>query len=112
MKGIGPREFNQMRDLEELADRLGFTLGQSPFGNDNRFTIIPKDDQWPSYSRDARLYLGDMDEIVSFLKGLNLAREYYMIHLKLFTQARLERKEQDIRNQYLMDKLKEVDDDA
>lgn len=111
MRGVGVEEYRGIMRLIELAESMGFTFDQSPFSNDNRFVITPKDNAWPSYTRDARIYFGDMDEMASFLNGIRMAREYYMVHLKLFTQKRLERKEQDIRNEQLMSKLANRDRD-
>ena len=106
MRGVGVEEYRALLRLMEQAERMGFDFDQSPFANDNRFVLTPKDDYWPTYTRDARIYFGDMDETAAFLSGIKMAREYYMVHLRLFTDKRLEKKEQDVRNQYLIDVLK------
>lgn len=106
MRGVGVEEYRALLRLMEQADSMGFGFDQSPFANDNRFVLTPKDDHWPTYARDARIQFGDMDEIVAFLNGIRMAREYYMVHLRLFTDKRLEKKEQDVRNQHLIDALK------
>jgi hypothetical protein len=97
----------------EEASQLGFTFSQSPFTNDNRFVLTTDGECWPTFVSGARIYFGDMDEVASFLHGVQWARDYYVNHLKLFTQKRLERKEQDVRNQYLVSQLRheEKEDD-
>lgn len=106
MKGVGIQEYLQLKSTEELANGLGFKFSHSPFGNDNRIVLQPLEDKWPAYARDANIFLGDMDEIVAFLRGIEASRQYYQL-IKVFDAATLERAEQDIRNQDLIDRLSE-----
>ena len=110
MKGVGFREYQQLQELEREANELGFALGMPrhyDYHGPSMISLYPLDDAYPSYVRDANFFNGDMEEVQSFLQGVKFTREYYMVHLRLFTEKRIAKKEQDIRNQQLVDKLKQ-----
>lgn len=111
MKGVGFLEMQALRRLEELAHELGFELGPCQYDIKRGFGLCPRDDEMPTYNREAMLWTGDMEDIHSFLKGIEFAKTYYMQHLKLFNASKLARKEQDVRNQYLADVLKQQEDE-
>jgi hypothetical protein len=93
------------------ADKLGFMLCHPKHGwasddSSNTVAIKPKDqDSLPIYSRDAQFFSGTIDEMESFLRGIEWAREYDRL-LRVSTDTKRERKEQDERNKQLVAMLK------
>jgi hypothetical protein len=107
----GYRLIQKIRDLEEKCDRLGFVIAHSQYtgwsSNVDYIALNPKGDQaLPLFSRDAELYVGTIEGLEEFLKGIEWARNYdRMLFGKLHT-AKRERKEQDVRNKQLLDLIK------
>lgn len=90
--------------IRERADKLGFMLCYPKYRNQDvdMVGIKPKDqDSLPIYSRDAELYYGTIDELNAYFDGIEWARQYDEM-LKVSTQAKRERKEQDERNRKLV----------
>lgn len=98
--------------IKERANKLGFMLcyPRSGWGSDrgqDYVAIKPKDaDSLPIYSRDAELFCGTIDELNSFFNGLEWARDYDRM-LKVSSDAKRERKEQDERNKRLVAMLRD-----
>lgn len=97
--------------LKEKADKLGFMLCYPKSGwggsrGDDYVAIRPKDKEaLPIYSRDAELFCGTINDLESFFVGVEWARQYDEM-LRVSTQAKRERKEQDERNRQLVRALK------
>ena len=68
--------------IKEHADKLGFMLcyprhGWGGTDNVDTVAIKPKDkDSLPIYARDAQFFSGTIDEMESFLRGIEWARDY------------------------------------
>ena len=68
--------------------------------------IKPKDDSLPVYSRDAEFFVGTISDLERFIQGIEWARKYdTMLFGRSHDQKRV-RKEQDVKNQQLVDILK------
>lgn len=107
---IGYQQIVQIRKVEKQAEEMGFMFSYPKHGwNDDlpRIGLKPKDEEsLPIYCRDAQLFVGSLDEVENFLHGIKWARDYdYMI--KLSDDKKRQRKEQNVRNRQLMDRLKE-----
>jgi len=107
----GYRLIKQIDELKETADKLGFMLCRTRhcYGSDSGdlVAIKPKDnDSLPIYSRDAELFMGTIDELISFFRGVEWARNYDQI-MKVSDPKKRERKEQDERNRQLVQLLKD-----
>jgi hypothetical protein len=104
----------RVKRIEEDAATLGFKFSRSNFGHNDpggcKITLEPKDDDaLPIYSRDANIYTGGIDDVSIFLHGIRWARDYdYM--MKISNEKQRERKEQDLRNRNLLNKLKQEAD--
>jgi hypothetical protein len=100
----------QIERLKEQADKLGFMLCYPKAGwgqeHGDMVAIKPKDkDALPIYARDAQFFTGTIDEMMSFFRGIEWARQYDEM-LKVSSVAKRERKEQDERNRQLVQMLK------
>jgi hypothetical protein len=101
----------KVHELEERCEKLGFMMAHSRHGLTREFgdtvALIPKDDDsLPIYSRDAEFFVGTLETLEVWLRGLEWAREYDRI-LKVSDTAKRARKEQDERNRRLLRRLKE-----
>lgn len=77
---VGMNMIERIDSVRELADFFGFRLGRSPhssFGdNIDTIALYPKDNSLPTYSRDACLFTGNLNEVENFLDGIRWARQY------------------------------------
>jgi hypothetical protein len=101
----------QIRRLEEECDKLGFMMCHSKHGYSREFgdvvAVKPKDaDSLPIYSRDAEFFVGTINELSRWLDGIKWARDYDRMLLGKGNDVKRERKEQDWRNQQLINILK------
>jgi hypothetical protein len=100
----------KIRRVEADADSLGLMLCHSKHGWDQNdpdtVAVRPKGpEDLPIYSRDAELFSGTIEQLEIWLRGVEWARNYDMM-LRLSDDNKRERKEQDIRNQNLIRRLK------
>jgi hypothetical protein len=96
----------QIERLKETADKLGFMLCYPRAGwgqeHGDLVAIKPKDkDALPIYARDAQFFTGTIDEMMSFFRGIEWARQYDEM-LRVSTDVKRERKEQDVRNKQMV----------
>lgn len=96
----------QIERLKETADKLGFMLCYPRGGwgqeHGDMVSIKPKDkDALPIYARDAQFFTGTIDEMMSFFRGIEWARQYDEM-LRVSTDVKRERKEQDVRNKQMV----------
>ena len=75
----GWNTLQQIRILEERADKLGLKFGA--YKHDDSFganvALIPKDSNaLPIYSRDAVMYVGTLEGADQWMRGVLWAREY------------------------------------
>jgi hypothetical protein len=71
----------KIRRLEEQVDKLGFRMAHTKHGNYRQefgdvVALFPKDHALPIYSRDAEMFVGTLDQLEVWLRGLAWAREY------------------------------------
>ena len=78
--GIGMRMIERIEYARSLAYFFGMRFGDAPHSNfgDNidNISLYPKDDNLPTYSRDACLFTGNLSEVENFLDGVRWARSY------------------------------------
>lgn len=105
----GWNQIQQVRKVEERADKLGFKF--AAYKHDNRYgenvALIPKDQELPIYTRDAELFAGTLEGAAYWLQGVAWAREYDRMVIDKNTDAKRARKEQDERNKQLVKMLKD-----
>ena len=102
---INMTDYRLIKDLEAQAARLGFSIGPDRYSGE-RMALYPNDaGELPCYSRDATLWSGTAENLLIFLRGWE-ARITYDRMLG-FTQKKIERAEQNLRNDSLLKTLKE-----
>ena len=107
----GWNTIQRIRRIEAQVDKLGFKFKQPKHGDWERqeqsLSLVPKDaDALPIYSRDAELYIGTLEQLETWLHGLEWARNYHMM-LNLSNDDKRAKAEQKERNRLLMRTLKE-----
>lgn len=107
-KSVGINTYLELMKVEEQAKKIGFKFARGKHNwNDDFISLQPLDDNaLPIYVRDASLFLGDLGQVESFLRGVEWARDYDRM-LKVSDSKKRERKEQDERNRRLVAMLKE-----
>lgn len=106
----GWNQIQQVRKLEERADKLGLKFGA--YKHDDMYgesvALIPKDSNaLPIYSRDAVMFAGSLEGAAYWMQGVMWAREYDRLTIDRKMDEKRERKEQDERNHQLMKTLKD-----
>ena len=98
-----------LRRLEEDLDRLGCMMSNPRHGSAydpeyrDMVAIKPKDEHsLPIYARDAELFVGTIEQLKEWLRGVAWAREYDRMLFGKRHAANRERREQDERNRQLM----------
>jgi len=100
----------KIRFLEEECHTLGFQICGAEdyihrdFGD--MLTLKPRDDCLPVYSRDAAVFIGNIQDLERWLQGFHVARKYDSILLGNKHDAQRDRKEQDYRNRQLLNQIK------
>lgn len=103
---IGLQTYNELKKVEHEANQLGFAFSTSKHHRDyDGIALYAMNDEMPLYARDAELWFADLAGVRNFLAGVNFARNYYQM-LGLFTDAKQRRKEQDVRNRQLANRIK------
>jgi len=107
----GYNEIVRLRRIEKELDELGLKLAQPKDGWNtadlNYIAVVPKDtDSLPIYSRDAQLFLGSLEELNVWLRGVEWARQYDDL-LKVSSKEKRERKEQNVRNMQMVALLRD-----
>ena len=108
----GWNQIRQIRKLEERADMLGMKF--APYRpndyNEDNVALIPNDqDSLPIYTRDAILFAGSLEGADHWMQGVLWAREYDRMTVDKKLDTKRVRKEQDLRNQQLMETIKNSD---
>lgn len=101
----GWNQIQQVRKLEERADKLGLKFSQ--YKHDDSFganvALIPKDSEvLPIYSRDVELFVGTLESAASWMQGVMWARDYDSMVIDKKLDDKRKRKEQDERNRQLV----------
>jgi hypothetical protein len=107
----GWNTIRRLRNLEEKIDLLGFKFSKSKHGDwtdsHDALSLVPKDaDALPMYSRDAELFVGNLERLEDWLAGVQWARDYDRM-LKISDDDKRAKAEQKERNRHLMRTLKE-----
>lgn len=104
---VGYQTILRIRRIEEQANRLGFRFAYCRHGS-REYDVIalyPKDDALPDHHRDAELFVGDLNNIESFLRGMEFMTNYYKM-LRIVTNKNVAHKENLTRQRQLIDVLK------
>jgi hypothetical protein len=106
----GWNQIQQVRKLEERADKLGLKF--TSYKHDDMYgenvALVPKDsDALPIYARDAVMFAGSLEGAAYWMQGVMWAREYDRMTIDRNLDKKRERKEQDERNIQLAKILKE-----
>jgi len=101
----GWNQIQQVRKLEERADKLGLKF--AAYKHDDSFganvALVPKDsDALPIYCRDAQLFVGTLESAASWMQGVLWARDYDSMVIDKKLDDKRKRKEQDERNKQLV----------
>lgn len=95
----------KFRAIEEQANRLGFQITASKYFNRDHDVVAlqPLDgDSLPIYSRDAELFVGSIEELEGWLRGLEWARQYDRLLFGKNHGGKRARLEQQVRNKQLV----------
>ena len=101
----GWNQIQQVRKLEERADKLGmkFTNNHHDDIYGETVALVPKDsDALPIYIRDAQLFIGTLESAASWMQGVMWARDYDSMVIDKKLDDKRKRKEQDERNRQLV----------
>lgn len=103
----------KFRAIEEQADKLGFQIAASKYfaREYDAVALCPKGaDCLPVYARDAEMFVGSIEELERWLAGVEWARQYDTMVFGSRHNKKRERLEQDYRNRYLANLLKNPTD--
>ena len=81
----GYSTYTRWQRIQAQADQLGFRIGNPKHGQwDTRsgadeVAIFPRDNELPTYNRDAEIFAGTFHELEVFLTGWARAQQYDMI---------------------------------
>lgn len=102
----------QIKRLEAALDKLGLVMCEPKGGwsyrerGDDMVAVKPKAaEDLPIYARDVELFCGTINELRCWLIGVEWARGYDMM-LKLSDEKKRSRKEQDVRNEHMIRRMK------
>jgi hypothetical protein len=107
---LGWDDVQRMKRVEAKAEELGFKFSSANYnygnsGNISYISLKPKEDCLPHYSRDADIFIGTLEEINTWLTGVEWARSYEEL-LKLSNDKKRSEKEQAERNRQLLRTIK------
>ena len=91
--------WHQIQQLESLRDRLtklGYVMRHSKYSNNAEYLIgiYPLNDKVPIYSRDAELFTGNTEAIMSWVRGIEHRNEYLTM-LKATSESKIEALEEN-----------------
>jgi hypothetical protein len=101
---------SKIRRIEGTLKSMGMMWGGNPsnwsdLGTPNdRVTIRPYDDALPVYIRNAIIFEGSIEEVDTWVKGIEWARNYDTM-MKVSDEKKRAKKEQDMKNDYLIKAL-------
>lgn len=109
---VGWTLYQRIHQLDEHLKRIGLCLSKSRFSHHNdSFAIKPYNsedgtDGVPHFTRDAEVFCGDFFACENWYNGVTWARNYDERILKITTEVRRRRREQDERNRRVAVALK------
>lgn len=100
----------KIRRLEEDVAKLGMRMGNARGGYYSSeygdvLSLFPLDDELPTFSRDAELFTGTLEQLEVWLRGVEFARRYDLL-LRVSDDKKRARKEQDLKNKHLLESIK------
>jgi len=97
----------KIRRVEKECAKMGFRIAHPRYPRDDldSLCVMPTDDCLPIYSRDAELFIGTLEQLESWLHGVQWMHDYYKI-LKLVDDKKIKNKEDGVRHDQLVRKLK------
>lgn len=108
----GYNMIRKIRRIEETLYALGMRWGNDRYGLAGEFGdtvgVMPRDDELPQYARDAVLFNGTIEDLDRWLQGIKWARDYDML-IRLSDEKKRARKEQDVRNRQMVQRIKQED---
>jgi hypothetical protein len=107
----GWETIQKIKRIEEEIDKLGFKFSRSKHSdwtdNHGGLSLVPKDHEaLPIYTRDAELFVGNLERLEDWINGVRWARQYDMM-LKLSDDDKRAKAEQKEKNRILMRMIKE-----
>ena len=107
----------RIHNLEERCLDLGVVMCHSRIDFNQQFgdvvAVKPRDaDSLPLYSRDAELFIGSLDALENWLTGIEWARKYDSMLFGGNHDQRRNRKEQDYRNNRMLQQIRTGRDDG
>ena len=101
----------RVKRVEEEIDKLGFKFAKSKHtdwtDDHGALSLVPKDhESLPIYSRDAELFVGNLERLEDWINGVRWAREYDRM-LKISDDDKRAKAEQKEKNRILMRIIKE-----
>lgn len=103
--------YSFIKSVEKKANDLGFKFKPYRFSDSTNAKLIslePIDDMsYPIYSRDAQIFTGTMDQINSYLHGIEFMKQY-LERLNIVSDKKISDAEQKVRNRQLMQILKDA----
>jgi hypothetical protein len=108
----GWNQIKQIRTLEDRAHKLGMRF--APYRHDDHreevVSLVPEDqDSLPIYTRDALLFAGSLEDADHFMQGIMWAREYDRMVVDKNIDQKREKKESLLRQQGLLQMIKNSD---
>lgn len=104
---IGMVTIRRIDRVRKQCEDLGFALTSNPHNHSwDEITLVPATDALPVYSRDAQIFIGDLDSVEAFVRGIAWSRDYDSSHLRISTDKKRQQAEQDYRNRILVKTMK------
>jgi hypothetical protein len=108
---VGMRTYQRIKNAEARANDLGMSFKSHPWGGGGEvFNLMPSCDQLPAINSESILFIGDLDQLETFLGGVEWARKYDRL-LGLKTDQRRLKSEQKIRNRRLLNQLRQTSEE-
>ena len=106
MSKVGFNTYERIKKLETSAERLGFRLSGNYNRTEDIFLLKPKDeDSLPVFNKELSVFGGDLEQVESFLYGIEWARDYDT-RIGLRTAKSRPKAEQKCRNRRLLKLMK------
>ena len=99
--------YNQIKKFEVQAAKLGFKIVPYKYSDSTKsqlISIMPVDEMYPIYARDAQIFTGTVEELQSFMHGMEWMKKYLTM-VGATNEKTIDRKEKDWRNRELMKQM-------
>jgi hypothetical protein len=105
---VGWDTVQKIKRVEDMANKMGFefSIGGNHYSDlGDSIHLVPLGDALPHYRRGADIYSGSIEDIGTWLEGLQWARTYDTM-LRISSDKKREEREQVERNKQLMKTIK------